>query len=468
MWAAAWATISAAQSEYEWSAPYLLSTKEGRPSEGYMVADNFGHVHVFWIETELPDGGSVIQHARFDGEVWTPATDIFVSRQITPIGFLSPFVDQQGLVHLVWSMSNFGPVCYMNAPAHDTPSAKRWSDPVCIDLPAFRGEMQVDSRGTIHLLSADFYGRPGVYYTRSEDGGNSWSPAAWLDPHIPPDHAPLDIKIAQDEAGNLHAAWHYLNLEANLGGPVYYAHSLDGGASWSTPISIDDPDESADEVRMARPGIVTQGQTVHIIWAGTARTNREHRYSTDAGLSWTDSTRIFGDLHGQAAGDGLAVDGAGQIHFVSNIRHPLTIWHSYWDGDHWTDLVPASDAFPKAHYVRLVVRAGNQLVMTFTPNSQRDALYAMYRTLSDVSVVAAQPTPVPSSESLPEAFVATDRELLGSTSTSAALRIEDSSSQPLAGPESPSSQIWLGIAPALLLLIGIGAFQVLRKRISGH
>src|SRR5207247_1489570 len=103
---------------------------------------------------------------------------------------------------------------------------------------------------------------------------------------------------------------------------------------------------------------------------------RNYRYSTDAGLTWSVSERIFGELNGQAF-DGLAVDGAGRVHFFGQIRYPQGIYHAIWDHGTWSVpdlvyLILQGDSSTEvmgdrihAHDTVPVVRAGNQLVLTF-------------------------------------------------------------------------------------------------------
>ncbi|RME46125.1 MAG: exo-alpha-sialidase, partial [Caldilineae bacterium] len=412
------AATSAQVQDARWSAPLRLSTEGSIASEAFMVTDDFGFLHAFWVESGLPDGRVIIQYSRFDGENWTPPIDIYASKPGGTVGNIAPAVDAQGTLHLLWTGGVAGPLYYATAPAYDALSARHWSSPARIEVPAYRPRLLIDARGILHVVYANFYGQePGVYYMRSEDGGKTWNTPIRLDPDIPAGMAPLEVKFALDDRGGLHAMWNYVSLAEAAGKAIRYAHSLDGGFNWSLPMSIDEADEAPNELRAAKPGMVVQGQNVYAIWAGTADTNREFRFSTDAGQTWSVPLRIFGGLHGEAIGDGLALDAAGRLHFVGQIRWPQGLYHAIWDGVQWTQpalfyLIASGDKDPigeriHAHHVRLAVRAGNQLVVTFT-NSPGDAtpltLYAMHRTLEDVPPleplptppVAASPTPVPS------------------------------------------------------------------------
>ncbi len=390
--------------EEGWSAPYRLSSEGVELSEGYIVADRFGYTHFFWVETH--DTSFIIFYVRFDGEIWSEPVDIFMAPlSVQSIGNLAPVIDKQGFLHLAWTQGNSGPIFYSSAPANDALSAQKWSKPIQIQVPAFKVGLQVDSKGILHIVYSNFYGRePGMYYMRSEDQGQTWSFPVWLDPDIPLKHAPHAFDFTLDERGGLHLVWSYMDVEAVLNTWVRYAHSFDGGLTWSDPFTIDEADETEDEVRMPVPSVTAQGDTIHVIWAGTSRTNREHRYSVDRGETWGETARIFGALHGQAAGDGTAVDALGRLHFASHIRHPRAIWHAYWDGESWAYLAPINVPIAtNPHYVRLAITSDNKLIMTFRTTSDADApLYAMVRDLDDISFVSTLPTPFPTPVPAPQ------------------------------------------------------------------
>ena len=81
--------------------------------------------------------------------------------------------------------------------------------------------------------------------------------------------------------------------------------------------------------------MIVQGKNVHVIWAAGSLPYRNHRFSTDRGLTWSAPVQIFGELHGQAFDD-LTVDRAGRVHFFAQIRYPMGIYHAYWDQSGWS------------------------------------------------------------------------------------------------------------------------------------
>jgi hypothetical protein len=462
-------SLTKAQVQGEWSPPYRLSSQEEKASEGYIASDQYGYVHAVWPE-HLSESHSIIQYARFDGETWSDPIDIHSGG---PIGrTMSLAIDQHNSLHLVWTGGQTGPAYYISAPAHDASSARHWSSPVRLEIPAHRIGLQVDSRDVFHLLYSKFSEpQPGIYYMRSKDQGQTWSDPLWLDPDIPPEYVPNSLEFRLDEVNDdLHAVWQYniLTEEIFTGKDIRYAHSLDGGNNWSESITIDEADEENDELRAGSPILAVHNQNVHIVWAGTSDTRREHRYSTDAGQTWSGPIRIFGELHGQAF-ESMIVDAAGRVHFFGQIRYPQAIYHAYWNQGHWMVPLPIyrleGESYYHAHWVRSTVRTGNQLVIIFTDRGDpQQALYAMHRTLNDIPSSTTLPTPTPVPPSTPTPQASPTSMSLTPSPTPAASWSDSSIASASPTTSRPDTPLWLALIPTLVLVGGTVAFQLLRKR----
>jgi len=466
------------QAQGQWFGPYRLSNPTGLVGGGAaMAVDPYGIVHAFWVEADLQDNNRLaIHYARFDGETWSPSNDIYVAPRGILLPFVSVFADQNGMLHLVWVQGNRGPVLYSSAPASDALSAQSWSTPVSLEMPGFWARMIVDQNGVYHVLFSDYYGpEPGIYYSKSTDGGIIWSTPVWLDPDIPDGYAPQTMQFAMDEVGGLHAVWHYVDngSTGGLGTWVRYAHSLDGGESWSSPFTIDIADERIDELRLPYPNLVIQGETIHVIYAGDSDTHREHRISNDRGRTWGPPSQIFGDLLGQALGDDLALDSLNRIHFMGQLRYPHGLYHATWENGFWSVpslvyLIAQSSADSiedriHVHNVRMVIRAGNQIVVTFTnsPTDPHLALYSMYYTVDDAPLETPFPTPSPA----PPPTETPPPEVVVPTVTPNPLLAQGSDNL-RAASTTPSSAGLLaaGVIPSLFLLLGIVAYHYLKKR----
>jgi len=476
-----------AQSQAGWSPISRISDGEVEVGRYDLVADPYGYAHAFWVESNSTNSQSVIQHARFDGESWSAPLDIYLSPFPLAIGDLDAFVDHAGMLHLVWvGAGEKGPFFYSQSPAHATPSAKNWSPVVRINVPAFRLGVQVDSRGIIHVVYAQFHDAdarlPGMYYMRSADQGNTWSDPYWLDPDIPPTYAPRLLDFAADEKDRLHLVWHqFKNSEEEfVGKEVRYIHSPDGGLNWTMPITIDEPDESADELRLAAPVLAVSGDEVHIVWAGNNELNREHRISHDAGATWYAPTRIFGDLQGQAF-EALITDAPGRIHYIGQIRWPKAIYHAYWNKGQWIGprmayLIQSTgdELYGErihAHNMAPAIRGGNQLVVLFHPsiqdpgtNEDLQGLWTIHRTFDDLLPSAAVPIPTttPPMQPSPQVEVLPTRDSATIQHTPVPFTMDREAVT--AQSASPADILVAGVLPSSLAVVGLIAFQVWWKR----
>lgn len=475
-------SISPAQAQSGgWSEPYRLSSDDGKASEGYLVADQYGYVHCFWTETLFDSQRNVIKYARFNGTTWTKPNDIYVTRP--GIRNVSPSVDPQGMLHIVWSEGLFGSTYYSYAPAHDALSAQNWAQPLPIQVPARPVFLRVDSKGVFHILYINSTEESGVYYIRSEDQAMTWSEPVWLDPDAPPGYIPDSLSFELDENDGLHAVWFYgfYGNREQGGQPdwVRYIHSLDGGHTWSTPFLIDQHQEEIDHnLTVASPRMIVQGQTVHVIWAAGSLPYRNHRFSTDAGLTWSAPAQIFGELHGQAF-DGLVVDGEGRVHFFGQIRYPMGIYHAYWDQTRWSmpSLVYliAMEGSEEgigdrvhAHHTVPAVRAGNQLVLTFAdgPADPTRRLFVTHRTLDDISPLESMPITEPTATPLVMSSPPPLQQTPMLSQTTIAPTLESFETQPVRNVPAPDLAIRLALLPTLLVL-GVAVFiQFLNKRRS--
>jgi hypothetical protein len=464
-----------AQVQGEWSQPYRLSTGRGKASEAGLATDAYGYVHAFWSE-QLADQSSILYYARFDGGGWTTALDLYRSRPFVPIQSISPVVDRKGVLHVAWSTGDNGPMQYMQTPAAGALSSTHWPEPVAIKLPGKQVRLAVGDDGALHLLYSRTFGQArGVFYTRSTDEAKSWSQPRWLDPDSLPGYSAGSIQFQMDEEGGLHALWFYAGLETQGGNWVRYAHSLNGGETWSLPFTIDKYVEGSDyTLDFAYPIMAVAGQSVHVVWGGGSLHYRNHRYSTDAGRSWSPATRIFGELNGQAF-EGLTVDGLGRIHYLGHIRYPMAIYHAIWENGQWTRpalvyLISLSADDPigervHAHYTLATVRAGNQLVLTFTdsPPEPERRLFTVHRSLPGIEPFT--PMPTPTATAMPEATATATATAVAPTPTAtpAAAALEAIAALPPGSVTRPDRAVWAGMLLPLLLLAGTLAIWLLSR-----
>lgn len=478
LWGTAVPHTQAQDESLLWTVPRLLSSPGiFETSETEIISDPHGFLHFFWTETNPEDGITSIQYATFDGVAWSEANDVYASAPDIDVVSFAATLGQDGTLHLVWSEGNTGPIYYTNAPALEAYSARAWERPTSFGFPAYRMKLVVDSKNVLHMMFINFYGQePGVYYTRSDDFGETWITTIWIDPDIPTYATPNVLKFLVDDKDGLHASWYYAatDLSSPLGEWIRYINSFDGGVTWSSPFSVDRADDTVDELRQPFPGLAVSGDSVHMVYAGNSTTQREHRFSLDRGVSWSDTERVMGNLQGQALGDGFATDSLGRVHFFGQIRWPQGVYHTAWDPSNpeagWTTPQMAyvisnspdegREGRYHAHSVRAGTINGNILVVTFTDEAT-GPLYVIWRKLEDVPAV--EPLPRPTATAMPTA-TATPAADVTPTPT-----LPPFASSDLGVPEAPPNAgmgVWLGVLPTLLFLGGILGFRYYRLRHS--
>jgi hypothetical protein len=158
-----------------------------------------------------------------------------------------------------------------------------------------------------------------VQVSRSSDGGQTWTPAAALNPNAGSDVGD-DIlpSVSTDGLGVWIAVW---RSTENVGGAIgtdsdiLTSRSLDNGVTWSA-VSALSPDAPYDGFNWDyTPSLATDGLGTWVAMWHTNNASIRMSYSTDEGLSWTypevqnllfDDTTRFPEAHPDGKGTWLA------------------------------------------------------------------------------------------------------------------------------------------------------------------
>jgi hypothetical protein len=396
--------VPGAAQTWNWNkAPYRLSTQGTYVRfEPNIIADRFGRTHVMWSQNSvqvccLNGSYSTMQYARFDGVSWTGPVEI--QRVVnSTVELASIYIDSTDTLHAAWVQGPLGAVAtsiYYSAVAlENVLDPSRWQTPRRLDItgPGTDGlRLKVDRNGTLHLLMKKR--NTGVLYTRSTDGATKWSTPLQLDTEKPQGYLPGVIQMALDEQGTLHAAWNHLDSNSsNQGKQLQYLRSTDGGVTWSPAFTVDqygsfEADGNPTGNFGAPYGLVTSGNTVHLVWIGgtAAGVGRRHRISTDGGVTWgTTAKDVFG-LWGNQNGDGLAADASGRLYWIGLSRKQLSgslwegLWGSSWNNGAWADAKPVITVLPPgADSSRVAATADGNLVAIFRNQPSPDTLWATH------------------------------------------------------------------------------------------
>lgn len=129
-----------------------------------------------------------------------------------------------------------------------------------------------------------------IYFTRSLDGGKTWSPDVRLDPGTAGATDSMEPRIACD-GDSVYAVWMERAYGANM--DICFRRSLDAGATWSADVRLD-PD-GAGLKASEKPQIVASGSNVYVAWHDKANGLLEDVYcraSSDRGATWGPANRL--------------------------------------------------------------------------------------------------------------------------------------------------------------------------------
>jgi hypothetical protein len=151
----------------------------------------------------------------------------------------------------------------------------------------------------------------GVIYCRSLNNGETWAPLKLISNLGLPSPWISASAIAVNST-NLHVVWDELNL-TTITWEVYYANSMDGGATWSSTRMISELNASDS----LNADIAASGSNVYIVWEDWRGLDPEVYYanSSDNGLTWSINKNLTINDGWTSAPPEIATNGS-QIYVV--------------------------------------------------------------------------------------------------------------------------------------------------------
>jgi BNR repeat-like domain len=389
----------AAGERLAWSQPAVISSGP----DGWfpdVAADDRGRVHVVW-QGSLPEvasenspaagsaGGelsikdvSALYYARWDGKSWSRPRDIAL---IAPQGHAlrsSLAVDLADRLHLIYKgLGRLTPeslgqedLWHTVVPGDRGGELSAWQPPVRLTHgpQGYYSDLAVDSHGVLHVIwTESARGSWGIYYSRSTDGGATWS-----------DRMPLEgsgfvwwyrPQLTIDRADRLHVVWELTDakhLEDTR--QTVYALSRDGGRTWTRTTFDGGLESPAGSTSSGggpqQPVVGVDGAgTIVLVYRDPNTSQVVYRRSAD-GESWSGATALPGVRLGVVRPHDVyttATDAAGHVHLVL-VGYPpnsdvMSLMHTEWDGQSWSAASTIVSAPPFPEYPRLTVSEGNRL-----------------------------------------------------------------------------------------------------------
>ena len=307
-----------------------------------LVPDGSGRLHAFWSQ---PDGGpssgagTAIYYSRWEQDSWSMPKVIVTA----PVGVArnpDAVIDAHGQVYLVWSGGEQGEIYFTRNNADQASLPSSWSEPKLLPAPRQAGSspaILVDGSGVLYVAYAiPLNEKRGIYVTRSDDGGDSWSKPVLVFDATSAGWAMVDHpKLSWTENGHLHLIWTRYSVPDGTGSlGLYYARSGDGGKKWSQAEMV------MDKPVLWSALVGVGNQTVHRLWQewSSGRTTLWHEQSLDSGVTWerVAPVSIFGETVGKPV---LASDGGGGLHLLQLVNrgpNAYSLQHWSWDGSTWS------------------------------------------------------------------------------------------------------------------------------------
>lgn len=195
--------------------------------------------------------------------------------------------------------------------------------------------LTVDLLGRLHVVYAvPFNEGRGIYYTRSDDHGESWQEVVRVFDAVIEDWTSVNHpSVTVDERGTIHVVWVRASLpDHEVSQSVYYAQSMDHGETWTDAILLADGAYDWPQV-----GVNFAGQVV-VMLQDLTRNIAEYRSSSDYGLTWGYLSQVPGlqALVGRAV---LLQDRSGRLHIAAldtQAGSGVTLHHLIYAGGQWS------------------------------------------------------------------------------------------------------------------------------------
>jgi hypothetical protein len=264
-------------------------------------------IHLAWFDNSLGNSEIYYERSVDGGKSWSPVRRL----TWTNGNSLGPAIaaDSRNAVHVVWTDDTkfYGEIHYKRS----KDGGATWGSAKNLSLTSKHSgdvDMAIDSNNWIHVIWED--NTPGnfeIFYTRSKDGGATWSAPKRLTWTPGLSSVPA---LAIDPSNGIHVLW-YDDTPGNL--EIFYTRSKDGGATWSAPKRLTWTTGASVDPAIA----VDSGNAIHVVWQDNSPGNFEtyYRRSKDGGTTWGMAKRLTW-TSAQSFGPAVAADSSRIVYIV--------------------------------------------------------------------------------------------------------------------------------------------------------
>jgi hypothetical protein len=296
----------------------------------------------------------------------------------------------------------------------------------------------------------------GIYLTRSEDDGESWSAAILV---FDGTAATWDLvgptSLTRTLDGTLHLLWtRWAQLPEMQAMTLVYARSEDNGQSWSEPETV------IQEPVLGSSILGVQERFVHRIWSGLldGRPSIWHQFSEDGGITWSGVGRVVdpGFIPGPTTLIADHNDNPILLHLAESNAGELLLQEWVWATDRWVagERRVLQDTAVNAHSIAAIAGPDGQIAVLYSSQINDDLLARDEITFTgrqwQVNDAEVTRTPLPTLTSTPE-ILPTETPMPQPTPTATATLAPVQNLSPLS---SSSGGIIVGVVVALLLVAG--------------
>lgn len=464
-----------------WSQPVAVATADVQILQPNLVVGADDRLHAFWSQSESPVAtgrivnplhvpGNEIFYSRFDAGEWSAPRPVLRSPSGSQADFPSVATDRQGSLFVAWAGNQPNGVYFSRSLADRAASVTEWISPQLLPAPresATWPSMVSDGESTIYVAyTIPLNEERGIYLTRSEDDGDSWSDAVTVFDGV---DAGWDLigpaSLTRTLDGTLHLQWtRWTQLPEMQAVALAYARSEDNGQTWSEPEIV------TEEPLLGNAILGVQERFVHRIWTGLidGRPVIWHQFSEDGGVTWSSAGRIVDP--GLIAGPTVMIPDHNEnpiiIQLAESNAGQLVLQEWVWTVDRWVagERRILQDTAVNADAIAAIADPGGRIVVMY------GSLITNGATVTDeiiytgrewqVDESAATRTPLPTLTPTPE-ITPTETPMPQPTPTPTPTLAPVQRVRPLS---SSSGGIIIGIFVTLVLVGTIFAFSWRRMR----